>query len=153
LTLKDARSKANELRAEIERGADPHGDKIVARRRSAAVDESFEAVARRVVAEHQFRKNRSWEWAAPLLGLGGDLGAKAEQKPCPPLPVVRDGSKDPRGRRRPSPAARGGPRRLSAITRADVIAALDQISADTPIMANRMLAVLGKLFKWAESKG
>src|SRR5262244_920935 len=45
ITLKAARSKANELRAEIERGADPHGDKIVARRRATEVDESFESVA------------------------------------------------------------------------------------------------------------
>src|SRR5262245_66436042 len=133
LTLKDARSKATELRAEIERGADPHGDKIVARRRSAAVDERFEAVARRFVAEHQFRKNRSWEWAARLLGLVVDPDAKVEPKTCPPLLVVRDGSKDQRGRRRVSLVDRWGTRRLSAITRADVIAALDQISADTPI--------------------
>ena len=41
-SLKDARSKANELRAEIERGADPHGDKIIARRQ-VTVDDSFEA--------------------------------------------------------------------------------------------------------------
>src|SRR5262245_60321915 len=45
VTLKDARSKANELRAEIERGADPHGDKVTARRREAEVDDSFETVA------------------------------------------------------------------------------------------------------------
>src|SRR5262249_11198495 len=48
---------------------------------------------------------------------------------------------------------RWGTRRLNTITRADVIASLDQISADTPTMANRMLAVLGKLFKWATTKG
>src|SRR5262245_42071665 len=153
ITLKAARSKANELRAEIERGADPHGDKILARRRATEVDESFESMARRFVAEHQFRKNRSWEWAARLLGLVVDLDAKVEPKTCPPLLVVRDGSRDQRGRRRVSLVDRWGTRRLSTITRADVIAALDQISADTPIRANRMLAVLGKLFKWAESKG
>jgi len=153
ITLKAARSKANELRAEIERGADPHGDKIVARRRATEVDESFESVARRFVAEHQFRKNRSWEWAARLLGLVVDFDAKAEPKTCPPLLIVRDGSKDQRGRRRVSLVDRWGARRMADITRADVIAALDQISADTPIMANRMLAVLGKLFKWADTKG
>src|SRR5262245_34365535 len=69
IKLKDARSKANELRAEIERGGDPHGAKVVARRRLAEVDDSFETVARRYIAEYQFRRNRSWSWQARLLGL------------------------------------------------------------------------------------
>src|SRR5262249_60724597 len=47
ITLKAARSKANELRAEIERGADPHGDKIVARRRATEAEGSFEWAPRR----------------------------------------------------------------------------------------------------------
>jgi integrase len=153
VTLKDARSRATELRAEIERGRDPHGDKIVARRRAAEVDESFEAVARRFIAEHQFRKNRSWEWAARILGLVVDPDAVAERKQCPPLVVVRDGSVDVRGRRRLSLVDRWGARRIGDITRADVIATLDKLSADAPIMANRTLAVLGKLFKWADTKG
>src|SRR5215468_10920213 len=38
LKLKDARSEATRLRAEIERGADPHGAKVVARRRATEVD-------------------------------------------------------------------------------------------------------------------
>src|SRR5262245_38808345 len=44
LSLKDARSKATELRAEIERGGDPHNEKVAARRRAAEVDDSFETV-------------------------------------------------------------------------------------------------------------
>jgi integrase len=152
VTLKAARSAATALRAEIERGADPHGDKVVARRRAAEVDESFEAVARRFIAEHQFRKNRSWEWAARLLGLAVE-GEATEPKTCPPLLVVRDGSKDQRGRARVSLVDRWGTRQLSAITRADVIATLNKVSADAPILSNRMHAVLGKLFKWAEANG
>src|SRR2546426_3586354 len=59
ITLKSARSKATELRAEIERGADPHGTKILSRRQT--VQDSFEAVARRFI-DHQFRRRRrSWE--------------------------------------------------------------------------------------------
>src|SRR5436309_13444268 len=46
VTLKDARSAAIALRAAIERGADPHGAKVVARRQTG-VEDSFEAVARR----------------------------------------------------------------------------------------------------------
>ena len=153
VTLKVARSTATELRAEIERGADPHGDKVVARRRAVEVDESFEAVARRFIAEHQFRRNRSWEWAGRVLGLMVDRDAKAEPKTCPPLLVVRDGSRDQRGRRRVSLADRWGARRIQDITRADITAALDEISGRTPILANRMHAVLSKLFRYADAKG
>src|SRR5262249_3321107 len=104
-------------------------------------------------AEHQFRRNRSWEWAARLLGLAVDPDSAVEPKMCPALLVVRDGSKDQRGRRRVSLADRWGVRRIGDITRADVISVLDGVSPDTPILANRMHAVLGKLFKWAAAKG
>src|SRR5262245_66327050 len=83
ITLKDARSKANELRAEVERGADPHSDKVVARRRAATVDDSFEAVTRRYITDYQFRSKRSWEWTARLLGLVVDTEATVEPKQCP----------------------------------------------------------------------
>jgi integrase len=152
LTLKDARSKATELRAEIERGADPHGDKVVARRRQAEGNDTFEAAARRYVEKYQYRNNRSWEWAARLLGLAVDPGATVEPKTCPPLVVIRDGSKDPRGRRRLSLADRWGARRLADITDADILTVLDQISERAPILANRVLAVLNSFFAWAASK-
>src|SRR5262249_53717963 len=100
LSLKDARSKAIELRAGIERGGDPHNEKVVARRRAAEVDDSFEAVARRFIEEYQFRRNRSWEWTARLLGFAIDTEAPVVAKECPPLLVVKDGSRDQRGRRR-----------------------------------------------------
>ena len=153
LSLKDARSAATALRAEIERGADPHGDKVVARRRAAEVDDSFEAVARRYVAEYQFRYNRSWQWTARLLGFAVDTEATVTAKECPPLLITKDGSKDQRGRRRRiSLADRWGARRLDQITDTDIIAVLDGISARTPILANRLHAVLHKLFDWARSR-
>jgi len=151
-SLKDARSAATELRAKIERGGDPHGEKVVERRRPLEVDDSFEAVARRYLSEYQFRHNRSWEWTARLLGFAVDSEATVEAKECPPLLVVKDGSKDQRGRRRLSLADRWGTRRIGAITDADIIAVLDGISARTPILANRLHAILGKLFRWAQSK-
>ena len=153
VSLKDARSTATALRADVERGADPHGDKVVARRRDAEVNDSFEAVARRFIAEHQFRNNRSWEWAARRLGLVVDPEAATEPKTCPPLQVVRDGSRDSCGRRRTSLVDRWGARRIGDITRADAIAALDEISARAPILANRIHALLSKLFRWADTKG
>src|SRR5215831_4498332 len=152
ISLKDARSEATRLRAEIERGGDPHNEKVVARRREAEVDDTFEAVARRYIEEYQFRRNRSWEWTARLLGFAVDAEAPVASKQCPPLRVVKDGSRDQRGRRRVSLADRWGSRRLANITDTDIIAALDGISARTPILANRLHAVLHKLFDWARSK-
>jgi integrase len=153
ISLKAARAMATALRADIERGADPHGDKVATRHRATEINDSFDAVARRFIAEHQFRRNRSWTWAARVLGLMVDADAAVEPKTCPPLLVVRDGSKDQRGRRRVSLVDRWGARRIGDITRADVIAALDEIGGRTPILANRMHAVLGKLFRWADAKG
>jgi integrase len=151
-TLKAARSEATRLRAEIERGGDPHNEKLVARRRDAEVDDSFEAVARRYIEEYQFRRNRSWEWTARLLGFAVDTEATVAAKECPPLRVVKDGSRDQRGRRRLSLANRWGKRHLGDITDSDVNAVLDSISARTPILANRLHAILHKLFDWARSK-
>src|SRR6516162_10040134 len=113
ISLKDARSEATRLRAEIERGANPHNEKVVARRRAAEVNDTFEAVARRYIEEYQFRRNRSWEWTARLLGFAVDTEATVAVKECPPLLVVKDGSRDQRGRRpRLSRADRWGKRRL-----------------------------------------
>jgi integrase len=150
ISLKDARSKATELRAEIERGADPHGDKVTARRRAAEVDDSFEAVVRRYIADHQFRHNRSWEWTARLLGLMVDGAAAPKQ--CPPLAVIRDGSLDPRGHHRTSLVDRWGARRIGDITDADIVEVLDRISSHAPITANRVHAVLSAFFGWAKGK-
>jgi integrase len=145
LSLKDARSKATELRAEIERGADPHGDKVVARRRATEVDDSFQVVVRRYIADMQRRQKRSWEWYARLLGL-------APNGTPDTLAIIRDGSTDQRGRRRISLVDRWGARRIGDVTDADIIDALDRVSAHAPILANRLHAVLSALFGWAKGK-
>ena len=152
LTLKDARSEATRLRAEIERGGDPHSEKVVARRRAAEIDDSFETVAKRYIAEYQFRRNRSWDWQARLLGLTPARDAPVT-KECPPLLVVKDGSTEARGhRRRLSLVDRWGERRIADITDADIIHMLDRVSARAPIMANRLHAILHRLFDWARTK-
>src|SRR5258708_7535749 len=142
LTLKDARSRATELRAEIERGHDPHGSKIMARRQT--VEDGFEAVTRRYIADLRRRQKRSWEWYARLLGLAPNGSPET-------LDIIRDGSAD-RGRRRVSLVDRWGSRRLRDITDTDIIHALDQVSAHAPIAANRLHAVLSSLFSWAKGK-
>jgi integrase len=143
ITLKAARAMATELRAEIERGADPHGAKVVARRRAVEVDDAFEAVARRYIADLQFRKRRSWEWSARILGFAAEDGG---------LVVIRDGSTDQRGRRRVSLVDRWGARRIADIKDADIIDALDQISRHAPILGNRVHAVLSAFYGWAKAK-
>jgi integrase len=153
VTLKDARSAATALRAEIERGVDPHGIKVTARRRAAEVDDSFEAVARRFITDHQFRSKRAWEWTARRLGLAVDTAAaKVGPKECPPLVVIRDGSTDRCGRRRVSLVDRWGSRRIGDVTDTDIIHALDQINRHAPIAANRTHAILSSLFAWAKGK-
>jgi integrase len=142
VTLKDARSAAIALRAEIERGADPHGAKVVARRQT--VEDSFDAVARRYIADLRFRRKRSWEWYARLLGLAPNGSPET-------LDIIRDGSTD-RGRRRVSLVDRWGNRRIGDITDTDIIHALDQISGHAPILANRLHAILSALFTWARKK-
>ena len=146
ISLKDARSRANELRAEIERGADPHGAKVVARRRAAEVDDSFETVVRRYVADLRHRRKRSWQWYARLLGLAPNGSPET-------LAIIRDGSMDQRGRRRRvSLVDRWGARRIGDVTDTDIIEVLDRISGHAPILANRLHAVLSGLFTWARKK-
>jgi integrase len=143
VTLKDARSAAIALRAEIERGRDPHGDKIVARRQT--VEDSFEAVARRYIADLRRRQKRSWEWYARRLGLAPNGSPET-------LDIIRDGSTDRCGRRRVSLVERWGNRRIGSITDTDIVHALDQVSAHASIAANRLRAVLSGLFGWAKGK-
>jgi integrase len=143
VTLKDARSAAIALRAEIERGADPHGAKVVARRQT--VEDSFDAVARRYIADLRRRQKRSWKWSARLLGLAPNGSPET-------LDIIRDGSVRDRGRRRVSLVDRWGARRIGDITDTDILHALDQVSAHAPIAANRLHAVLSSLFTWAKGK-
>jgi integrase len=143
VTLKDARSAAIALRAEIERGADPHGAKVVARRQT--VEDSFDAVARRYIADLRRRQKRSWEWSARLLGLAPNGSPET-------LDIIRDGSVRDRGRRRVSLVDRWGARRIGDITDTDIVHALDQVSVHAPIAANRLHAVLSSLFSWAKGK-
>jgi integrase len=144
ITLKAARAAATELRAEIARGADPHGAKVAARRRVAEVGNSFETVARRYIADLQFRRKRSWDWSARLLGFVVDERGE--------LAVVRDGSTDARGARRTSLVDRWGNRRIGDITDTDIIDVLDRVSSRAPVAANRLHSVLRAFLTWAKKK-
>jgi integrase len=67
--------------------------------------------------------------------------------------VVKDGSVEAKGhRRRLSLVDRWGERRIGDIADSDIIAILDRISTRAPIMANRVHAILHRLFDWARSK-
>jgi integrase len=152
ISLKDARSAATELRAEIERGGDPHGTKIATRKQREAGTDTFEAAARRYVATYQFKRCKSWEWAARMLGLVVDPDEAREPKQCPPLVVIKDGSRDASGRRRLSLADRWGDRRLADITGSEIAAAIEGVGERAPILANRIHAVVAAFFKWAASQ-
>jgi integrase len=151
ITLKAARSLATTLRAEVERGGDPHGAKVLSRRQM--VEDGFEAVTRRFI-DHQFRqRRRSWRWSARILGLVVDPEAKVELlKECPPLVVLRDGSTDRVGRRRVSVVDRWATRRITDVSDHEIIHALDEVGRHAPIAANRLHAVLSSLFGWAKGK-
>jgi len=152
ITLKDARSAATELRAQIERGGDPHGIKVATRKQREAGTDTFEAALRRYVAQYQFKRCKSWEWAARMLGLAVDPGAARAPKQCPPLVVIKDGSKGANGQRRTSLADRWGGRRVADITAADIAAAVEKASERAPVVANRLHAVLSSFFRWAASQ-
>jgi integrase len=133
-SLKDARAKANELRAEIERGGDPHGDKVAKRRSDG---DTFEDAARRYIEDIK-HDNRSWKWSARMLGLAPDGS------------VLPDGSKNRLGHKRVSPADRWGARPVESIVAKDIVSAVDSLGRT--IQANRLQAVLSAFFAWARGK-
>src|SRR5262249_44287558 len=133
ISLKAARSEATRLRAQVEHGADPQGDKTAARRQATEADDGFVSVAKRYVADLQRRGKRSWRWSAGMLGLrvGENSG----------LIAAPDGL-----------AARWGSRRIGDVTDTDIVHALDRINDHAPIAANRTHGVLSGLFAWAKRK-
>jgi integrase len=81
-----------------------------------------------------------------------DTEAKADPKGLPPLVVLRDGSVDRFGSRRVSVVDRWGTRRIGEVADRDIIAALDQLSRQAPIGANRLHSVLSSMFAWAKGR-
>ena len=128
-----ARQEASQALQRAQRGGDPAREKRLERRRSARAKDDFESVVRLFIERHAKANNRSWRESARLLGL-----LLSQDEPNT-LAAVKGGL-----------VARWGERKIGDIARIDVIDLLDAIIArGAPIVANRTLACLRKLFNWA----
>jgi integrase len=119
LTLAEARLAAAQARRELELGRDPGHDKQAAKAAARALaTESIERAAEQFVELHARRRTRP-----ASLKLTESVFRRFV------LPAWGD-------------------RNVRDIKRRDVIALVEGIAAETPILANRALAVLSKFFAW-----
>ncbi len=146
--LQEAREEARKALADIQKGpSNPAREKKagrkLARERGEADHDRFDAVARVFLERYAKPKNRSWLETARLLGLRPDRAKPEEAENPKSFVAIKDGL-----------AERWGDRRIEDIARRDVIEALDEaVDRGSPIVANRMLAALRKLFGWATDRG
>jgi integrase len=76
LTLEEARALASEVNRQRAMGVDVIAERVAAKRKSLSSDaspETFAAAAKKFVAEHARRHNRSWRATARALGLDAEL--------------------------------------------------------------------------------
>jgi integrase len=124
LSLADARRKATAALRDASHGLDPAGVKIEARRA-----ETFEDLAREYVENHAKFKKRGDEDRRVLYGSP----QKKRTGKRPHVPLVKC----------------WGAMKVRDITRRDVRELLDELSKRGPIMANRTLAIIRKMFNFA----
>jgi integrase len=132
MKLADARVKANEALRTLEKGTDPASVKVEERRA-----ETFAELADEYIERHASKK-RSGREDIRLL-RGSPHKKKTGKRPHEPL------------------VKRWGAMKVKDITRREVRAVLDEIAERAPIMANRTLALIRKMFNfgiehdWVES--
>jgi integrase len=147
ITLEAARDIGGKaLRAAAE-GRDPATEKQAAKEdaKKAVAEEArgkrdlFENVAREFIERHAMKNTResSWRETARILGLKPD-----PDQPGKLLIVERQDGKPP------TVINSWGGRKIHEITKRDVIALLDTVRDRAPVMANRNLAAVRKLFNW-----
>lgn len=124
LTLAEARAKAKDALHEAGNGGDPATAKMAERRA-----ETFADLAREYIERHASKK-RSGDEDIRLLN-GSPHKKKTGKKPHVGL------------------VTRWGTRKVNDIKRRDVRELLDEIAARAPIMANRTLALVRKMFNFA----
>ena len=124
LGLAAAREKATDALREVGKGQDPGQRKIEERRA-----ETFADLAREYIERHASKK-RSGREDIRLLN-GSPHKKKTGKKPHVPL------------------VTRWGDRRIKDIKRRDIRELLDEVAARAPIMANRTLALVRKMFNFA----
>ena len=141
IDLDNARQQARQALMRVQLGGDPAREKKLEKKlaRSRATDVTsgdFEGVVREFIKRHAIGRdpgkpnNRSWRQAARLLGLVPSKDGT--------LAVRKDG-----------PIAKWRERKIADIRRAEIRVVLDEIAERAPIMANRTLADLRKVFNWA----
>lgn len=143
LNLSEARTEAKAALQRIQKGEDPAAEKQISKKRAKVEDEvdriRFGSVARLFLARYAKPKNRSWKETARQLGLVPDK-SKPESADDPKTFLLAKGSA----------VDKWGHRPIDSITRGEVIAFLDDIvDRGAPILANRVLAALRKLFNWS----
>ncbi len=143
LGLSEAREQARMALQKVQLGDDPalakQNAKRAAKKSEFATVTTFEGVVRLFLIRHAKPNNRSWRETARQLGLAPNK-SKADCMDDPKAFVVVDGGI----------TDNWGYRQISDITRAEVITILDEIvDRGAPVMANRTLAALRKLFNWS----
>ena len=139
ITLEAARDIGGKaLRAAAE-GRDPATEKQSAKgdAKKAAAEEIrgkrdlFENIAREFIERHAMKSTRetSWRETARILGLRPDADGKLVEIGGDVIPAWKG-------------------RKVQDITKRDVITLLDAVRDRAPVMANRTLAAIRKLFNW-----
>jgi integrase len=135
ISLARARSLASSEMLKVRTGGDPARD-----RRTESVD-TFEGVTRLFLRRYASPQKRTWKGTAYLLGLIPD--PENHDKDNPATFIVRKGSA----------VDQWGARKISEIRRSDVISLLDRlVDGGAPVGANRVLAAIRILFKWAAAR-
>lgn len=124
ISLASARETAREALRDAHHGTDRAAEKIEARRA-----ETFAELASEYIERHASKKRSGRE---DIRLLNGSPHKKKTGK-TPHVPIVK----------------RWGTRKVKDIQRRDVRALLDEIAARAPIMANRTLALVRKMFNFA----
>lgn len=140
LDLSAARDMAKEKLRSVQEGRDPAADKQVDRQRARDDDTAertkFETVVRTFLSRHAKPKNRSWRETARQFGLVPGQSKTDDPKEFEP---VKGGL-----------VARWGHRPVEDISRGEIISLMDEIvDRGAPVLANRTLSALRKLFNWA----
>lgn len=151
--LKRVRAEAAEMLDDVRQGRDPAAEKQNVKKQSKDEDQAhrtqFDHVVRTFLARHAKPKNRSWKETARTLGLVPDKTKPKEGDNPKTFVAVKGGIVD-----------KWGHRPVGDISRAEIIALIDDIAdhgtnpdgqkrRPAPILANRTLAALRKLFNWA----
>ncbi|PRD41378.1 integrase [Phyllobacterium phragmitis] len=151
--LKRIRAEASDILDRVRQGIDPAVQKQISKKQAHNEDEAdrtrLDSVARLFLARYAKPKNRSWKETARLLGLVPDKAKIAAAETDKDKAAIAD---DPKTFAvvKEGVVDKWGHRPIDSMTRSEVIALLDDlVDRGSPIIANRTLAALRKLFNWS----